>query len=150
MSSYEKGYFGSTQFDPDAVIANLVDAIFMGIPSSAVVPEISRKYDIEIADLNRTYNQLNKELNNLMDKGISLSDAKNEIRDVMYQSGPLGAIRADLSKKYKEISREIEANKKEQDDRIARMSKTANKLAETQKAASRSSTLGGAWKAGDL
>lgn len=150
MVEYVSSLGGKHYFDPTPMFMNLVDAILMGVPSSMIVPEIAKDYDIEIADLNRIYNQLNKELNNLSDVGISLSDAKNEIKEAMYQSGPLGAIRANLSDKYKAINRSIDNNRAEIEKKTAELRDTSNKIADAQRRSARSSSIGGAWRAGDI
>lgn len=111
--------------DWGSVAWNLVDAILMGIPSAVVVPEVQKQYNIEISDLNKLYNLLNKEYNQLSDQGLSNDSIKGKLKEAMYGTNPLGAWRATLEDKYKQLEKkgeEIDDKKKQLNNQIHQVS----------------------------
>lgn len=122
-------------------IVDIIDGVLLGIPSNILMGDISHKYNIEIADLQRTYDLLSQEYNNDLDLRNALENKQYEILNSLSTTSPLGAWRNELQHRYNDLGQ-----KKEQ--LSSRLKQTNQKMVETSTALTKkqleagSSTLG--------
>lgn len=122
------------------VIIDVIDGIAFGIPSTILLQDVSKDYDIEIADLQRAYDILNKEYNNNAELRSSIQNKQYSILNSMYSMSPLGAWKQDLQNKYKNLSNQYDDLTTKAQNINASLAETSTKLAETQREANK--TLG--------
>lgn len=122
-------------------LVDIADGILLGIPSNVLMGDISDKYNIEIADLQRTYDLLSQEYNNDLDIRNALENKQYEILNSLSVTSPLGAWRNELQNRYNDLGK-----KKEQ--LTSRLKQTNQKMVDTSTALTKkqleanSSTLG--------
>lgn len=129
--------------DWNAVAFNLIDALLLGIPSAVVVPEVSRQYDIEIADLNRLYSLLQKEYNNISDQLSSNADVKSQLNAALSRMSPLGDWYNQIRDKYDKVNIQDSKLAQEARDVGQQIKQVADKLTNAQTEQARQSSLGG-------
>lgn len=128
--------------DWTGVAWNIIDALLMGIPSAVAVPEIQKDYNVEISDLNKLYNLLQKEYNNLSDQGLSKEALKANIKEAMYGTNPLGDWRRILEDKYQGLGSEISRIDSQKQDLNEKIKKTADSISDVTKEAADATYMG--------
>lgn len=129
---------------------NLLDAVMLGIPGSIFLPELSNKYNIELNALNQLYNILNKEYSAALEQGAKLSELKNDLKTKMYEAGPLGAIRENLTQQFNQASTDLEENREVTNQLSGKLSSVGNQISKVSAEANKASTLGGAVVTGKI
>lgn len=127
--------------DPIEAFVDVADGLLFGIPSTVLLQDVSRKYNIEIADLQRTYDLLQQELNNNSELRADIENKQYKMLNTMSDMSPLGAWRQTLQDKYNQLDRHKE-NLASQSKAISdKLVDTSNKLTKKQLEAN-SNTLG--------
>lgn len=122
-------------------IVDIADGLLLGIPSNILMGDVSNKYNIEIADLQRTYDLLSQEYNNNLDLRNALENKRYEILNSLSTTSPLGAWRSELQHRYNDLGekRDQVSSRLKQINR--KMTNTSTALTKKQLEAN-SSTLG--------
>lgn len=122
-------------------IVDIFDGLLFGIPSNVLMEDVSNRYNIEIADLQRTYDLLSQEYNNNLDLRNALEGQRYEILNSMGTTSPLGAWRNELQHRYNDLG-------KKRDQVSSRLKQINQKMTDTSTALTKkqleadSSTLG--------
>lgn len=130
------------------LLIDVADGLLLGIPSSVLASDVANKFNLDIADVNRTITLLNSELNANADMMEAIANKQYDILRSISTTSPLGAWRYELQNKYRDLSAQREAENQKKSDLIAKLGIANEKLSKLERDANKS--LGQKATQGDL